>query len=29
MLLDFQQSALKIIEDVRIIPQTHKILNVP
>ncbi|MGC1455686.1 MAG: 7-carboxy-7-deazaguanine synthase QueE [Nitrospirota bacterium] len=29
MLLDYQQSALKIIEDVRVIPQTHKKLNVP
>jgi organic radical activating enzyme len=29
MLLDYQQAALKIIEDVRIIPQTHKILNMP
>jgi organic radical activating enzyme len=29
MLLDFQQTALTIIENVRVIPQAHKILNVP
>jgi organic radical activating enzyme len=29
MLIDYQQVALRIIEDVRIIPQAHKILNVP
>ena len=29
MLMDFQDSALGIIEDVRVIPQAHKILNVP
>lgn len=29
MLIDYQQMALRIIEDVRIIPQAHKILNVP
>jgi organic radical activating enzyme len=29
MLMDFQQTALTIIENVRIIPQAHKILNVP
>jgi 7-carboxy-7-deazaguanine synthase len=29
MLVDFQNAALKIIPDVRVIPQIHKILNVP
>jgi organic radical activating enzyme len=29
LLIDYQQMALRIIEDVRIIPQAHKILNVP
>jgi organic radical activating enzyme len=29
MLMDFQEAALGIIEDVRVIPQAHKILNVP
>jgi organic radical activating enzyme len=29
MLMDFQQTALMILENVRIIPQAHKILNVP
>ena len=29
MLMEFQQTALRVIEDVRIIPQAHKILNVP
>jgi organic radical activating enzyme len=29
MLMDFQQTALTILENVRIIPQAHKILNVP
>ena len=29
MLMDFQDAALRIIEDVRVIPQVHKILNVP
>jgi len=29
MLLNYQQTALKSIENVRIIPQTHKILNIP
>jgi 7-carboxy-7-deazaguanine synthase len=29
MLMDYQQTALRIIEDVRVIPQVHKILNVP
>jgi 7-carboxy-7-deazaguanine synthase len=29
MLMDYQQKALRIIEDVRVIPQAHKILNVP
>lgn len=29
MLVDFQESALGIIKDVRVIPQAHKILNVP
>jgi 7-carboxy-7-deazaguanine synthase len=28
-LMDFQDAALGIIEDVRVIPQAHKILNVP
>jgi len=29
MLVDFQEDALGIISDVRVIPQAHKILNVP
>ena len=29
MLLDFQNAALALVEDVRVIPQAHKILNVP
>jgi organic radical activating enzyme len=29
VLMDYQQTALRIIEDVRVIPQVHKILNVP
>jgi organic radical activating enzyme len=29
MLMDFQDAALGIIEDVRVIPQAHKTLNVP
>jgi organic radical activating enzyme len=29
MLMDFQQTALTILENVRVIPQAHKILNVP
>jgi 7-carboxy-7-deazaguanine synthase len=29
MLMDFQDAALGIIEDVRVIPQAHKMLNVP
>lgn len=29
MFMDFQDAALGIIEDVRVIPQAHKILNVP
>ncbi len=29
ILMDFQDAALGIIEDVRVIPQVHKILNVP
>jgi 7-carboxy-7-deazaguanine synthase len=29
MLMDYQQKALRIIEDVRVIPQVHKILNLP
>jgi 7-carboxy-7-deazaguanine synthase len=29
VLMDYQQTALRIIEDVRVIPQVHKILNIP
>ena len=29
MLIEFQDEALKIIDDVRVIPQVHKMLNVP
>jgi organic radical activating enzyme len=29
MLIDFQDAALGIIEDVRVIPQAHTTLNVP
>jgi 7-carboxy-7-deazaguanine synthase len=29
MLLEFQNAALALVEDVRVIPQAHKILNVP
>ncbi len=29
MLVEFQDEALKIIDDVRVIPQVHKMLNVP
>jgi 7-carboxy-7-deazaguanine synthase len=29
MLMDFQDAALGIIEDVRVIPQVHTILNIP